>query len=75
MRKKLLSMAILLTASSSLFAAEMYDPNKNYSTKEQVQFNGHIFEAQWWVKAILTVITAPSILLIHVLQQKQNTRY
>ncbi|MCD9494172.1 hypothetical protein [Photobacterium carnosum] len=49
MRKKLLSMAILLTASSSLFAAEMYDPNKNYSTKEQVQFNGNIFEAQWWV--------------------------
>lgn len=49
MRKKLLSIAILLTTSSSLFAAEAYNPQKNYSTAEQVQFNGNIFEAQWWV--------------------------
>ncbi|OBU47538.1 hypothetical protein AYY26_00565 [Photobacterium phosphoreum] len=49
MRKKLLSIAILLTTSSSLFAAEAYNPQKNYSATEQVQFNGNIFEAQWWV--------------------------
>ncbi|PSW31534.1 hypothetical protein C9J21_16130 [Photobacterium phosphoreum] len=49
MHKKLLSIAILLTTSSSLFAAEAYNPQKNYSTTEQVQFNGNIFEAQWWV--------------------------
>ncbi|WP_413525091.1 hypothetical protein [Photobacterium phosphoreum] len=46
MRKKLLSIAILLTTSSSLFAAEAYNPKKNYSATEQVQFNGNIFEAQ-----------------------------
>ena len=49
MNIKLLSAAILLATSGSLFATETYDPSKSYSAKEQVQFNDSIFEAQWWV--------------------------
>ncbi|WP_181314248.1 hypothetical protein [Photobacterium phosphoreum] len=48
MRRKLLSIAMLLTASGSVYTAEMYDLSKSYSAKEQVQLNGNLFEAQWW---------------------------
>ncbi|PSW02160.1 hypothetical protein CTM91_03510 [Photobacterium aquimaris] len=51
MRRNLLSIAMLLTASGSVYATETYDPNKSYSAKEQVQLNGNLFEAQWWANA------------------------
>lgn len=48
MKKTLLSLSILLATSTSLFAAEKYDPNKSYPMNQQVEFNGSIYETQWW---------------------------
>ncbi|WP_337924882.1 carbohydrate-binding protein, partial [Aeromonas veronii] len=38
-----------LMLSGHLWAAEAYDINKSYPGGSQVNYNGQVFEAKWWV--------------------------
>jgi chitodextrinase len=49
MKKTFLAIAVAMTISGSVWAAELYDPGKTYNGGEQVSFNGDVYQAKWWV--------------------------